>query len=50
MPDLTQARRLARNDALEVADVLTWFEEGTPEAGITALGLNRPAAPATPTL
>lgn len=36
---MTEARRLAQSDALEAADVVTWFEEGTPEARITALGL-----------
>jgi hypothetical protein len=36
---MTEARRLAQNDGLEAADVLTWFEEGKPEARITALGL-----------
>jgi hypothetical protein len=36
---MTEARRLAKSDALEAADVVTWFEEGTPEARITALGL-----------
>jgi hypothetical protein len=36
---MTEARGLARSDALEAADVLTWFEEGRPEARITALGL-----------
>ena len=36
---MTEARRLAQNDVLETADVMTWFEEGTPEARITALGL-----------
>jgi hypothetical protein len=36
---MTEARRLAECDALGVAHVVTWFEEGTPEARITALGL-----------
>lgn len=36
---MTEARRLAQNDELEAVDVLTWFEDGTPEARITALGL-----------
>jgi len=36
---MTEARRLAQSDAFEVADVVTWFDEGTPEARITALGL-----------
>jgi hypothetical protein len=36
---MTEARRLAKSDVLEAVDVLTWFEEGTPEARITALGL-----------
>lgn len=34
-----EARTLAQSDVLEPADVVTWFEEGTPEARITALGL-----------
>jgi hypothetical protein len=36
---MTEARRLSRSDALKAADVLGWFEEGTPEARITALGV-----------
>lgn len=36
---MTEARRLAQADGLEAADVLGWFEAGTPEARITALGL-----------
>jgi hypothetical protein len=36
---MAEARHLAESDALEAADVVTWFEEGTPEARITALGL-----------
>ena len=36
---MTEARRLAQNAELEPADVATWFEEGTPEARITALGV-----------
>lgn len=36
---MTEARRLAQSDALGVADVVTWFEEGTPEACIAAFGL-----------
>ena len=36
---VAEARKLARTDGLEAADVLNWFEEGTPEARITALGL-----------
>lgn len=36
---MTEARRLAQSDVLKAADVVTWFEEGTPEARITALGL-----------
>jgi hypothetical protein len=36
---MTQARRLSRTDAFEPIDVATWFDEGAPEARITALGL-----------
>jgi hypothetical protein len=36
---MTEARRLGRGEALEAADVVAWFEDGTPEARITALGL-----------
>lgn len=36
---MTEARRLSKSDAFESADVATWFDEGTPEARITALGL-----------
>ena len=36
---MTEARSLSQSDALEPADVVTWFDEGTPEARITALGL-----------
>ena len=36
---MTEARKLAQTDELERADVLTWFDEGKPEARITALGL-----------
>ncbi|MBA3262960.1 MAG: hypothetical protein H0T69_10945 [Thermoleophilaceae bacterium] len=36
---VTEAASLSRSDALEPVDVATWFDEGTPEARITALGL-----------
>jgi hypothetical protein len=36
---MTEARQLAQSDALEPVDVASWFDEGTPEARITALGL-----------
>jgi hypothetical protein len=36
---MTETRQLFRSDAFEPIDVSTWFDEGTPEARITALGL-----------
>jgi hypothetical protein len=36
---MTEARELSQSDALDPTDVATWFDEGTPEARITALGL-----------
>jgi hypothetical protein len=36
---MTAARGLAKSDELEPTDVVTWFDEGTEEARITALGL-----------
>ena len=36
---VAEARNLAKTDGLQAADVRTWFEEGTAEARVTALGL-----------
>jgi hypothetical protein len=36
---MAEARSLSQSGALEPADVVTWFNEGTAEARITALGL-----------
>lgn len=36
---MTEARRLSQSDTFEPADVASWFDEGMPEARITALGL-----------
>jgi hypothetical protein len=36
---MLEARKLAAGSALEPEDVLRWFDQGTPEARITALGL-----------
>jgi hypothetical protein len=36
---MTEARRLSRSEEFEPVDVATWFDQGTAEARITALGL-----------
>ncbi len=41
---MTEARRLSHSEAFEPADVATWFDDGTPEARITALGLMQGSA------
>jgi hypothetical protein len=33
-----EAQDLSHGDAFEPADVSAWFDQGTPEARITALG------------